>query len=465
MHLLNVNYRIMKKSIFPVIALAMCLFSCKDKSQIDDTLSLTESQIEADIKGGEYSLSVICKGPWSATVESGNDWLSLSPTEGEGTTVVTVTTQPGSDYAIAYITFTYKDQNSYLTVVRRANSSAGNDAVQLDKNAIDSPAEGGDFEINVTSNVKWMVDKTASWITVSPGIGSKNGKISVKIDPTDTYSKTQGSITVFEVGNSKETGVVIPVVREGIRVAEYAVSDTKKVIFAPGNLQYSRSQNIFRFAEHQYDYIGKDNEHIAESFYPGWIDLFGWGTSGYNEIYPYTCSKEYVDYYYTSDIAGTDYDWGQYNPISNDFYNSYADKGYWRTPTQAEIEYLLKYKYEKGEAGIVKVVELNLDYYIIILPDGLVLPEEYDLKIKDSDYAVYTMEQLLYVQAQGAVILPAMSGLRSGSEFDNTDRGGYWTSTLQYEYSQTAYVYYPAYGILGVAVYLGNSVRLVHDVK
>lgn len=50
---------------------------------------------------------------------------------------------------------------------------------------------------------------------------------------------------------------------------------------SPGNLQYQASTGIWRFAEHQYDYIGSGNENISTS-YSGWIDLFGWGTGRYN---------------------------------------------------------------------------------------------------------------------------------------------------------------------------------------
>ena len=35
----------------------------------------------------------------------------------------------------------------------------------------------------------------------------------------------------------------------------FSVSETKKVIFSPGNLQYKASSNEWRFAKNQYDII------------------------------------------------------------------------------------------------------------------------------------------------------------------------------------------------------------------
>ena len=61
----------------------------------------------------------------------------------------------------------------------------------------------------------------------------------------------------------------------------FSVSATQQVYFSKGNLQYRASTNTWRFAEHQYDCCGSNNQSVS-STYSGWIDLFGWGTSGYN---------------------------------------------------------------------------------------------------------------------------------------------------------------------------------------
>ena len=98
----------------------------------------------------------------------------------------------------------------------------------------------------------------------------------------------------------------------------FSVSSTKKVIFSPGNLQYDRMSRTWSFAENQYDIVGAGNANISSSN-TGWIDLFGFGTSGYGESHPYN-SGEYDSYpnsYSIGQISGTNYDWGYYNKISN----------------------------------------------------------------------------------------------------------------------------------------------------
>ncbi len=146
------------------------------------------------------------------------------------------------------------------------------------------------------------------------------------------------AVMMMSVGCDKES--ISPIIPDGALPGLFSVSATKQVHFSQGNLQYQASTNTWRFAEHQYDYVGtqtadergnyggnvsgSDNRSIS-STYSGWIDLFGWGT-GSN---PTLSSTSYMDY-------GTFVDWGG-NPISN----GGNTVNQWRTLTIAEWNYLL----------------------------------------------------------------------------------------------------------------------------
>ena len=96
----------------------------------------------------------------------------------------------------------------------------------------------------------------------------------------------------------------------------FSVGKYSKVYFSQGNLQYRATTDTWRFAENQWDYIGEGNKNISYK-YDGWIDLFGYGTSGYDYKYkPYTLKISDNDGL-DEDITGTNYDWGVYNAISN----------------------------------------------------------------------------------------------------------------------------------------------------
>ena len=60
----------------------------------------------------------------------------------------------------------------------------------------------------------------------------------------------------------------------------FSVAADRQISFSQSNLQYQARTGKWRFAEHQYD-RSSDNWKISSSN-TGWIDLFGWGTSGWN---------------------------------------------------------------------------------------------------------------------------------------------------------------------------------------
>lgn len=219
----------------------------------------------------------------------------------------------------------------------------------------------------------------------------------------------------------------------------FSVSDSTKVKFSRGNLQYQPSGTLWRFAEAQYDIIGNDNENIDNS-YTGWIDLFGWGTSGWNsgaEAYmPYDTAAKYDKYIPGGDtsanLSGTyvNADWGQYNAIEN----GGNTPGQWRTLTKDEWKYLLNKRKGAGDKfGLAKVN--NVDG-LVILPDNWTLPDDVDFTAGlEKGYKTnrYSAVKWSKMQTAGAVFLPA-AGYREGvsvfTKFTNyTECGFYWSST------------------------------------
>ena len=155
--------------------------------------------------------------------------------------------------------------------------------------------------------------------------------------------------------------------QSGTLPGAFSVAPGRQVRFSQGNLQYKPSDFVWRFAERQWDFVGGacqgeqigdinfatvfengiqcDNICVVNANYAGWIDLFGWGTSGWNNGNTYYQPNDYAGYVFLSDLYGPpgtfdlvgDYaqaDWGT-NIISN------GGLGQWRTPTSDELLYLL----------------------------------------------------------------------------------------------------------------------------
>ena len=241
----------------------------------------------------------------------------------------------------------------------------------------------------------------------------------------------------------------------------FSIGENKKVRFSMGNLQFNAKKYEFRFAEHQYDMIGNDNMKIAHD-YDGWIDLFGYGTSGYMGCQPYETSDDNKQYP-NQDIANTKYDWGVYNPISN----GGNKEGLWRTLTKDEWEYLLK-KRPNAEKLYIKA-RVNGVNGMLLLPDGF-----YDHRVRipidttPSGYATNSYDLTLWatLEAAGVVFLPCAGARYIHSSPKSLEYNGgcsYWSSSNQDNSWATLINENSAHSCSYRRS--GHSVRLVQDVK
>ena len=242
---------------------------------------------------------------------------------------------------------------------------------------------------------------------------------------------------------------------ETINEPYFSVSETQKVTFSPGNLQYHPANNEWRFAPSQLDYIGDANSNCS-STYNGWLDLFGWSTSATN--FGVSTSTDENDY------SGSFVDWGT-NKIGNDAPNT------WRTLTYYEWDYLRYYR--TNADSLVGVAQVNGVNGLIFLPDNWTCPSGVTFKAGfQSNYGVdyyaayqtFTADQWSKLEAAGAVFLPA-SGRRYGSNVNYVQYYGlYWSATE----NLSNYASHLDFRSGGAYVnsdfrYLGFSVRLVKD--
>ena len=282
------------------------------------------------------------------------------------------------------------------------------------------------------------------------------------------------------------------------QLGPFSVAPGRQVFFSPGNLQYNAAAGThqcadgttqpgtWRFAEHQWDYIGSDNKNISAS-YDGWIDLFGWGTSGWNSganaYQPYSTSSTNVDYTpggnADNDLTGAYAyaDWGVYNQINSDA------PGTWRTLTNDEWVYLF---HERPNAeNLFALGSVNGINGAIILPDNWVTPAgvsfvpstsngltwkgTYYENYNDDNFShnIYTAAQWSIMEKAGATFLPA-AGFRYGTEMFYADFRGYYTSTTHYSLNYPDIMSFSLYNIRLPNIiryrYGGFSVRLVKAV-
>lgn len=234
-----------------------------------------------------------------------------------------------------------------------------------------------------------------------------------------------------ELENAVDIAQKTSIIKKVKLSGKFSVSPDKQVFISTGNLQYQASTKTWRFAENQWDVIGADNKNCSQN-YSGWIDLFKWGTSGYNGKDPYMKSRRDKDYGDgKNDIAGTNYDWGVYNTISNGGDNK------WRTLTLEEYLYLYRRKDESSGQRLIYRAIVNDVKGIIILPDDWNM-NYYKFKVPSKDGAwgnfndnvISIYDWINIFEKNGAVFLPNAGIMNPGILVGyQSVFYGYWTST------------------------------------
>ncbi len=297
---------------------------------------------------------------------------------------------------------------------------------------------------------------------------------------------------------------------EGACSGKFSVAKDRQVAFSKGNLQYRASTDTWRFPENQYDYIGEGNANKSAT-YDGWIDLFGWGTSGFDNTahdpaainyQPWATSTRAIEYIKTDstlncemqhitgecvweytymdgkwntygygcsctgfyeynnvwcdDIANTNRDWGVYNAISNG-----GNKvGVWRTLTSDEWGYLLNGR--KNAEFLRAIGTVNGIHGLIILPDDYskLTSISWTPTIYNWYTNTYNVEQWAILQSVGAIFLPNMQ-YWSSSSATHLQEGG---NTIQsMGYTKYLRISQGSVEINKTLRYNGLYVRLVQD--
>ena len=229
-----------------------------------------------------------------------------------------------------------------------------------------------------------------------------------------------------------QTETTDPFDANGASKALFSVAANRQVRISRGNLQYQATTDSWRVAERQYEVMGAANTQVSPSN-EGWIDCFGWGTSGWesgaNAYQPWSVSVDDADYQpggswqnsLTGDYANAD--WGVYNSISN----GGNQAGMWRTLTNVEWAYLFGGGNRASKWGHATIDGRYKG--LILLPDEWTAPDGISFTPARSGFNsnVYTMEQWERLEAAGAIFLPA-AGFRQYTFFNYENQYGvYWS--------------------------------------
>ena len=359
--------------MFKKIILLLLPFWAFTACNLSDSMLVTPAKQEVPAARASFTISLVITDDDPAwTAECDSAWVTIKPKSGKGDGKINVTVAKNPR----------KVSRSAAIAIRSASSSVFTYVLQAANDKDESGSGSG-----------------------SGGNGGNGG--------SGGSGDNGGSGSGDEGGNEEGSG------SEKYDGPYFDLGGGLKVVFAPGNLQYNSAKNEWRFAEHQYDMIGADNNNIS-STYNGWIDLFGWGTSGYRSCLPYdiTMENEHYGSQGDYDLTGSyaNYDWGVYNSskIKNNPDPSYK----WRLLESVDWFPLFE-NHQHTLATVCGVPGL------LVFPKGFEVDEK---EISLDDYLHKTVKDEKYLTDNGILFLPA-AGRREGSKRVTETTGWYHTAT------------------------------------
>ena len=189
------------------VVLVSCVKSeiCQDGGNPESTyLNVYYDDIVFPSKGGEDYFDIESNTNW--TISNSSDWLTIEPTEGNGNASITLTASASDVYDDRNTVITVKagDKTETFTVTQKYA-----EALLVTKNKFDIPQEGGDFTIEIQSNISYEIQidsDSQSWISEAPqskALTAYTHTFSVKSNPNTT--KRDGSLEIIGSNGKTET--------------------------------------------------------------------------------------------------------------------------------------------------------------------------------------------------------------------------------------------------------------------
>lgn len=406
------------------------------------------------------------------------------------------------------------DANTVRQIILSSSSHALSGSATLTFNAEGVPSlsmndDGGIVSLDCTNNGSGGILLTSSPTYFYLMVPAYTGELTMNvINKEGKGMKKKVSSFTFERNLVYTSNAEMIINNDDPHIFE--LCDGTKINIAKGNLQYNQT-NGFRFAEHSYTMIAgaetdwkegysewqprwptsvlTENNKIANRAQTNWIDMFGWGTSGYdcgnnavlnkpwgaagtdrvrnlNGGYALNHPYDFMGGAYggwnwhagygpegNHDLTG-DYancDWGVYNDIKSYDGTVTYTKGTWRTPTKDEWDCLINKREKYGYAQIIGNGHeyTNVNGYshslsgVVLVPTGFIDPKVGGNAFVSAATSTtwhfsdnkYTEAQWAEMEKAGAVFLPA-AGLRGNlcvQDASCIGHGGikacYWSST------------------------------------
>ena len=193
------------KKLLSIFAITVILVGCskgddpQPKPETDSITITSGSSITLQSEESTGTITISSNVSWKASATE--SWVELSPTSGAaGNSSITVKVKENesTDERNASVTITGGKASASVTIAQKQK-----DALLLSTNKIEIGGEGGEFEVEVKSNVTVQHTIDVDWIKLVSTKAMTTSKLTFAVEESDEKEKREGTIK-FTAGNLKE---------------------------------------------------------------------------------------------------------------------------------------------------------------------------------------------------------------------------------------------------------------------
>lgn len=193
-----------------IIILCSFLFNfCSSEEPFIPRFSVDFTADSFPAMGGSKSITLTSNISWSAS--SNVEWLSVSPTSGKESALLTLTASENNTPADRKGTVTLTPQTGDPIKINVSQPTDHQFSVDISEVVFESSP--GEMTIHLTAKTSWQVSSGADWLKVNPGSGTGNGTL---ILTTSQNESPEERTTLLLITPDVGEVIEIPVTQSGI---------------------------------------------------------------------------------------------------------------------------------------------------------------------------------------------------------------------------------------------------------
>ena len=250
---ITVNENIATSKRSAVLTLANDMYGVSQQINItqgnrDAFINISDSRYEVSSTGTIKSIDVESNTTWTTSCDA--DWITLSPTNGDGSSTLQITIKPNTTTEIRETTVKVANKEHNITKEIAIKQAAFSPELTVDVSSLDFSCNKQEKSLTLDANISWTASCDADWIALSPQSGNE-GNTTIKITVEKNTKSTQRNTTLKFYNSSYNINKEVRITQEAFAPEltvdesslEFTCDKQEKSLTVDANIDWATSCN------------------------------------------------------------------------------------------------------------------------------------------------------------------------------------------------------------------------------